>query len=356
MARRRQFSASTASPSGSVRWSPTMRSRFELKRGEVVALLGENGAGKTTLMNILFGHYVADEGSDRGVRQAAAARRSARGARRRHRHGAPAFHAGRQSDACWRTSRWAPRAVFAPRLDRQRGASASRDLAQHFGLTVDPRRAGRRLSVGERQRVEILKALYRDARILILDEPTAVLTPQETEALFAHAAQAHRAAAVDHLHLAQAARGDGDQRPRAGAAGRQGWSASARPRTPTAQELAALMVGGTVAVRRRRAAARPGAALLEMTDVDARRRRRHSRSKTSSLALRAGEIIGLAGVSGNGQAALADLVAGRLRAGSRERCASWARTVGALVAARRRSRPASAAFPRTGTRPARSAT
>ncbi|MFM7443454.1 MAG: ATP-binding cassette domain-containing protein, partial [Tabrizicola sp.] len=145
-----------------------------LRRGEVVALLGENGAGKTTLMNILFGHYVADEGvvevfgaslPPGNPRAALAA-----GVGMVHQHFTLAGNLTVLENIRLGTEGlWSRRASGA----REKVERLSRD----FGLAVHPDAKVGRLSVGERQRVEILKALYRDARVLILDEPTAVLTP-----------------------------------------------------------------------------------------------------------------------------------------------------------------------------------
>jgi general nucleoside transport system ATP-binding protein len=155
-----------------------------LRRGEVVALLGENGAGKTTLMNILFGHYVADSGEvdvfgqPLPPGQPRAALKA--GVGMVHQHFTLAGNLTvldnitLGTESLW--SRGRGRAVARAKVEA---------LARDFGLVVDPMAKVSRLTVGERQRVEILKALYRDAKILILDEPTAVLTPQEAEALFA---------------------------------------------------------------------------------------------------------------------------------------------------------------------------
>ena len=157
---------------------------FDLRHGEVIALLGENGAGKTTLMNILFGHYTADEGRVEvfgqtlppGNPRAALAA----GVGMVHQHFTLADNMSVLENIVLGTAPlW--RAGFGRAAARKRILA----LVQDYGLFVDPDAQVGTLSVGERQRVEILKALYRDARILILDEPTAVLTPQEADDLFA---------------------------------------------------------------------------------------------------------------------------------------------------------------------------
>ena len=149
----------------------------------MVALLGENGAGKTTLMNILFGHYVADEGSVEAFgkplppgnpRAALEA-----GIGMVHQHFTLADNLSVMDNIRLGTER-----LFSHRSGRAAAKAKVEALARDFGLAVHPDARVGSLTVGERQRVEILKALYRDAKILILDEPTAVLTPQETDALF----------------------------------------------------------------------------------------------------------------------------------------------------------------------------
>ena len=159
-----------------------------LARGEVLALLGENGAGKSTLMSILFGHYVADEGSIEvfgqplppGQPRAALAA----GIGMVHQHFTLADNLTVLDNVLLGSEPlWQP---FSRRSEARTKLLA---VSQQFGLPVSPDAKVGSLSVGERQRVEILKALYRGARILILDEPTAVLTPQESEALFDTLAQ-----------------------------------------------------------------------------------------------------------------------------------------------------------------------
>ncbi len=156
---------------------------FDLEQSEVIALLGENGAGKTTLMNILFGHYVADEGTVEafGKPLPPGDPRAAidAGIGMVHQHFTLADNMTVLENIALGTQ-----SLWRLRLDRTAARRRIEQLSADFGLSVDPAATISSLSVGERQRVEILKALYREARILILDEPTAVLTPVETEALF----------------------------------------------------------------------------------------------------------------------------------------------------------------------------
>src|SRR3954464_8108263 len=157
---------------------------LELGAGEVLALLGENGAGKSTLVSILFGHYTADAGGIEAFgkslppgnpRAALAA-----GIGMVHQHFTLADNLSVLDNVMLGTE-----ALWQPFTRRRAARARLLEVAQRFGLPVRPEARVGDLTVGERQRVEILKALYRGARILILDEPTAVLTPQESESLFA---------------------------------------------------------------------------------------------------------------------------------------------------------------------------
>ena len=156
---------------------------LELNEGEVLALLGENGAGKSTLVSILFGHYVADAGEievfgkplSPGDPKAALAA----GIGMVHQHFSLADNLSVLDNVMLGSE-----PLTQPFTRRRAALERLADVTQRFGLVVDPDARVGNLSIGERQRVEILKALYRGARILILDEPTAVLTPQESEALF----------------------------------------------------------------------------------------------------------------------------------------------------------------------------
>ncbi len=278
---------------------------LSLRRGEVVALLGENGAGKTTLMNILFGHYVADEGSvevfGRPLPPGNPRAALAAGVGMVHQHFTLAGNL-----TVLENIRLGTEGLWS------RGAADARGkverLSQDFGLAVHPDARVGRLSVGERQRVEILKALYRDARILILDEPTAVLTPQEAEALFAtlRKATARGLSVIFISHKLHEVMGVADRC----VVLRHGRVVGEVDTHATDKaELAALMVGGELSLPRAEART-PGAVLMRLDQVSTPDRGAGPGLKAVTLELRAGQITGLAGVSGNGQAALAEIVGG----------------------------------------------
>jgi simple sugar transport system ATP-binding protein len=283
---------------------------FDLARGEVVALLGENGAGKTTLMNILFGHYTADAGTvevmGRPLPPGSPAAALAAGLGMVHQHFTLADNLSVTENILIGT-----RPLWSPRLNRAAARARIAGLSRDFGLAVDPDARVGSLSVGERQRVEILKALYRDARILILDEPTAVLTPQETEALFAtlgHAvARGLSVIFISHKLgevLAVASRV---------VVLRQGRVAGiVRTADTDRAGLAEMMVGSAVTLPAP-SVARAGAALVRLADVSTPPRAHRVALARADLTLHAGQITGLAGVSGNGQQALADLLSGLVR-------------------------------------------
>ncbi len=281
---------------------------LDLHRGEVLALLGENGAGKTTLMNILFGHYVADDGTIEAFGEAlppgSPKAALTRGIGMVHQHFTLADNLTVLDNVVLGTEPlWRPRSRHAEA--RARLAA----LSETFGLVVRPEARIADLSVGERQRVEILKALYRDARILILDEPTAVLTPQETEALFATlqklVARGLAIIFISHkLHEVMAV-------SRRVVVLRQGKLVAERQTTTTDRhELAELMVGRPIPEPK----VEPmplGPVLLDLSGATvASSQGSRLALQEASLRLHGNEIVGIAGVSGNGQGALADLVSG----------------------------------------------
>jgi general nucleoside transport system ATP-binding protein len=287
---------------------------FEAAVGEVHALLGENGAGKTTLSNILTGLYRADEGeislyaepvSFRSPRDALDA-----GVSMVHQHFrlVPPFTVaenvvlGDHRDV-------GRRFVIRTRQIERRVA----ELSERYGLHVDPQARIWQLSLGEQQRVEILKALYREARILILDEPTAVLTPQEAQALFrtmrAMADDGRTLIFISHkLHEVKAVA----DRVTVLRGGRSIATVTAAEATP--RSLAALMVGREVEIeRRRRGSTKPAPSdgfALEVEAVCAADDRGGVALKDVSLRVRPGEIVAIAGVAGNGQRELAETIAG----------------------------------------------
>ncbi len=280
---------------------------FSLNQGEVVALLGENGAGKTTLMNILFGQYTADDGTVEvfGETLPAGNSRAAldAGVGMVHQHFTLADNMTVQENITLGV-----RSLFSASLDR--GAARARivELSETFQLAVSPEARVGNLTVGERQRVEILKALYRDVRILILDEPTAVLTPQEVDDLFVTLKQAvaNGLSIIFISHKLHEVMAIAD---RVVVLRHGKLSGSARVQDTDTTSLAAMMMG-TDAVPPVIATSAAGEALFELKEVSTPNIGTAPGLKSVSLALRANQIIGLAGVSGNGQAALADVVGG----------------------------------------------
>jgi simple sugar transport system ATP-binding protein len=257
---------------------------LQLARGEVVALLGENGAGKTTLMNVLFGHYVADEGRieafGRPLPPGQPRAALAAGVAMVHQHFTLADDLSVLENVVLGTV-----PLWRPGYRRAAARARVRALADRFGLAVDPDARAGDLGVGVRQRAEILKALYRDARVLILDEPTAVLTPQEAEALFATL----RRAVAEGLSAIFISHKLGEV-------------------MAVADRVVVLRQGRVVGAR-----GGGGPVLLALEAVRTPDRGRTPGLRGVDLTLRAGRITGLAGVSGNGQAALAALLAGLAR-------------------------------------------
>lgn len=284
-----------------------------LHRGDILGLLGENGAGKTTLMNVLFGTYSADAGEifvdDRKATIRNSADALALGIGMVHQH-----------------FRLAPRLSILDnlmigqpgrhgRLDRKGALERLKEIERHFGSNFRPHQPVGDLSVGEQQRLEIIKALFRGARILILDEPTAVLTPDETEGLF----QALRAMAkegigiilITHkLNEIQAAANRVLVLRAGSVAGAVEDMATTSP-----SQLARMMCGRDIEAPERPPST-PGETLLSIEGLETGG---HAGMplRGVSMEVRAGEILGVAGVSGNGQRALADVLAGvlSLRAG-----------------------------------------
>jgi simple sugar transport system ATP-binding protein len=284
---------------------------FEAAVGEVHALLGENGAGKSTLSNIVTGLYLADEGEMElyGQRVDFRSPRDALdagiGMVHQHFRLVPVFTVA--ENVVLGDHRDVGRTFLVHHGDIDRRVA---ELSKRYGLAVEPRARVWQLSLGEQQRVEILKALYREARILILDEPTAVLTPQEAEALFdtvrAMAEEGRTVIFISHKLHEVTAVADRVTVLRGGRA-----IATLPMAEATPQSLAALMVGREVEVARQREQEHtPGAPVLEVREVHAAGDRGDEAVKGVSFEVRAGEILAVAGVAGNGQRELAETICG----------------------------------------------
>jgi ABC-type uncharacterized transport system ATPase subunit len=281
---------------------------FDLEQGEIHALLGENGAGKTTLMRILYGLYHADEGevvvNDRTAHIASPkdAIRLGIGMVTQHFALVPTLSVA-ENIVLGYTNGF----QVNPRKAQQRVAEAG----ARCGIEVDPAALVRHLSVGERQRVEILKALYRDARILILDEPTAVLVPQEVDMLFETLERLRRGGLsvifISHkLYEVMALCGRITVL-------RDGRVVGTVDKTATSQaELARMMVGRETFGVTRQEGQSQGSALLRIDNLSALDEKGLLALRGISLEVRKGEILGVAGVSGNGQTELSHVLAGTL--------------------------------------------
>jgi general nucleoside transport system ATP-binding protein len=293
---------------------------FEAASGEVHALLGENGAGKTTLSNILTGLYRQDEGEIElwGERVRFHSPRDAldAGICMVHQHFRLVEPFSVAENVVLGDHRGEGRRVVLRTTATERRVE---ELSERYGLAVNPKSKIWQLSIGEQQRVEILKALYRDARILIMDEPTAVLTPQEAEKLFetlrTMADEGKTVIFISHkLHEVKAIA----DRVTVLRGGRTVATVDAAP--STLQSLATLMVGREIDVAKPLEQARQLAdvRMLEVDGLTVPGDRGETAVDDVSFSIREGEIVGVAGVAGNGQRELAEAVSGMrdIRSGS----------------------------------------
>ncbi len=280
---------------------------FDVERGEILALLGENGAGKTTLMNILFGHYQADAGmieiDGQPLPPGSTDAAIQAGIGMVHQHFVLADNLTVLENVILGTE-----SLWSWRHDRAAAKQKLSDLSEKFGLAVDPDAEIADLSVGERQRVEILKALYRDSRILILDEPTAVLTPVESEQLFqtlkALTADGLAVIFISHKLNEILAASNRVAVLRAGQLIGTVETAAADRR-----KLAQMMVGRDV----ERPTLEPLAAgdpMLKIERLTLKGEGGGHLLDDITLTISTREIVGIAGVAGNGQRPLADVLSG----------------------------------------------
>jgi general nucleoside transport system ATP-binding protein len=282
---------------------------LDIKPGEIHALLGENGAGKSTLMNILYGLATPDEGEILldGVPTTIAGPSDAidRGISMVHQHFmlVPVLSV---ADNILLGEETMANPIF---LDRREAHRRIVELGKRFGFEIDPDVKVANLSVGWQQRVEILKALYREARILVLDEPTAVLTPQETKEIFEVlrrlAAEGHSIIFISHklyevLEIADRI-----------TVIRRGKVVGSRvPAETDEDDLAALMVGRNVQLVVDRGESHPAGPALTVSDLRVADDRGHEAVKGVTFDVRAGEILGVAGVAGNGQDEMVEALTG----------------------------------------------
>lgn len=300
---------------------------LRVRRGSIHAIIGENGAGKTTLMNVLFGLLQPDEGEIRvdgkPVVMADPSVAIAQGLGMVHQHFklVPSLSV---AENVFLGMEIRTRGL----IDHKKQEDRTRELSRRFGLAVDPTERVGLLSVGIEQRIEILKVLVRGARTVILDEPTAVLTPQESRELFAtlrgFANDGMTVIFISH-HLEEVMEVSDTVTVL-----RRGKAVATRPTSELSKsEMVRLMVDREVSFARPARPATQGATVLSVRDLWARDDRRHPALRDVSFDVRAGEIVGIAGVAGNGQTELAEVIAG-LRPASHGAATLGARDILAL--------------------------
>jgi simple sugar transport system ATP-binding protein len=282
---------------------------FDLRRGEVHALLGENGAGKSTLMNILYGLYRPDEG-EIDVKGKPVSFHSAKDAIDRgigmvHQH----FMLIPVMTVAENIVLEVEPTKAGVLLDFNAAVERVRDISTRFGLAVDPNAKVENISVGQQQRVEILKALYRGAEILILDEPTAVLTPQEAGELFG-IIKSLKEGGTSIIFISHKLNEVLEIADRITVL-RRGKKIDTIPREGATEDgLARMMVGRDVLLRVDKPPAQPGDVLLEVRGLNVTDDRGLPVVRDVSLSVHAGEIVGIAGVEGNGQSELIEAITG----------------------------------------------
>ncbi len=286
------------------------RISIEAERGEVLGLLGENGAGKTTLMNILSGLYRPDsgeiliDGTVRSFDDPAEAIEAGIGMVHQHFQLVPVFDVV-EAVALGAESISGPLRTF----DRKAARRQVAELSERYRLHVNPDARIEDLPVGVRQRVEILKALYRKSDILVLDEPSAVLTPAETEELFG-IIRGLAEGGTTIIFITHKLNEVLEVADRITVLRRGKVAGTVIPSESSREQLANLMVGRDVELRVVKGPAKPGDVVLSLKDVVIRDDRGHLAVKGVSIDVRAGEIVAVAGVQGNGQTELVEAIVG----------------------------------------------
>lgn len=287
-----------------------------IPHASIHSIIGENGAGKSTAMNILYGFYTADQGEilidgqPRAINTPGDAIRLGLGMVHQH------FMLVEPLTVTENIILGAE-PTSGPSIDYKQARARVKELSEKYGLRIDPDATVADLSVGQQQRVEILKTLYRGARILILDEPTAVLTPQEVTEMFAILRglrdQGKTIIIITHKLAEVLALSDNITVMRDG---KMVGNLSTLETTP--ELLARLMVGREVILRVEKKEAEPKETVLSVIDLSFKKSTGHAALSNVSLEVRGGEVLGIAGVEGNGQTELIETIAGLIQQTSGE--------------------------------------
>jgi simple sugar transport system ATP-binding protein len=281
---------------------------FSVKKGEIHCLLGENGAGKSTLVKILFGLYNKDQGQIKingrevAIKSPAAAIKEKMGMIHQHFMLVDRFSITENIIAGQE-----PTKVIS--LDKKKAEAEVKEISRNFGFELNPEALIENISVGEQQRVEILKALYREAEILILDEPTAVLTPQETEELFKimQSLKKENKTIIFITHKLKETMEIADRITIL----RDGKKIETVEKSDTSpQKLANMMVGRDVLLNVEKDNKETGAEIFRLENLNYKNPISGLELKDISITFKKGEIVGLAGVEGNGQLELEEIIAG----------------------------------------------
>lgn len=281
-----------------------------VESGEVVGLLGENGAGKTTLMNILYGLYAADEGQiiidgqEVSFDSPGEAIEAGIGMVHQHFMLVPVFTV--TENVVLGTE---PTKTPVGTIDMKEARRELVEISEQYGLNVDPDATVEDLPVGIQQRIEIIKVLFRDAEVIVFDEPTAVLTPQEVGEFF-RIVEGLREAGKGIVFITHKLGEVIDVADRIAVLRRGKVVGEVDPKTATKEELAELMVGRPVDLVVDKTAAEPGETVLSVRNLLVQDERLHTAVDGVSFEVRAGEIVGIAGVQGNGQTELVEALTG----------------------------------------------